>query len=272
MASVTLSHRLIDHRLNIPFLIDPSSGTFRAVPSIFDEQLQTLAGLEQHGTVSNFQPEVPWDHGQYSEQHTSAQQSPVDPSFWVQQLSSTEYGLSSCIGSIDKQAVPILIAKYISRLFREQAYLTKQTSNKLLPGCKIPGFKKLSDLRRHQRSHEAPRFFCRVRTCKAYTRGFKRKDNLTQHRRRVHEANARASVAASHDSKPSARAEPIEDEEMGNASPPLALVAIKDSFDSNLSPKEFLLAKLAELQAMRMKLTEEKDEEIRAVEKTLSLM
>ncbi|KAF7904116.1 hypothetical protein EAF00_001450 [Botryotinia globosa] len=59
---------------------------------------------------------------------------------------------------------------------------------------------------------------------------------------------------------------------MRNASPPPALVAIKGSFDSNLLPKEFLLAKLAELQAMRMKLIEEKDEEIRAVEKTLSLM
>lgn len=139
-------------------------------------------------------------------------------------------------------------------------------------GCRIPGFKKLSDLRRHQQSHEAPRFFCHIRTCKAHTRGFKRKDNLIEHRKRVHEANARASVVASHDSKPSARAEPIEDEEMGNASLPPALMAIKNGTDSNLSPKEFLLTKLAELQASRMKLMEEKDEEIRAVEKTLSLM
>ncbi|TGO85381.1 hypothetical protein BPOR_0402g00070 [Botrytis porri] len=59
---------------------------------------------------------------------------------------------------------------------------------------------------------------------------------------------------------------------MGNASPPSALVAIKDGFDGDLSPKEFLLAKLVELQASRKKLVEGKDEEVRAVEKTLSLM
>ncbi|KAM0138630.1 hypothetical protein ACHAP3_003494 [Botrytis cinerea] len=138
--------------------------------------------------------------------------------------------------------------------------------------CKVPGFRKLSDLRRHQHSHEAPRFFCPVRTCKAHTRGFKRKDNLTEHQKRVHEANARASMVASHDSKLSARAEPMEDEEMGNESPPLALMAIKDGFDSSLSPKEFLLAKLAELRASRKKWIEQKDEEIRAVEKTLFLI
>lgn len=79
-------------------------------------------------------------------------------------------------------------------------------------------------------------------------------------------------MVASHDSKPSARAEPIEDEEMGNESPPSALMAIKDGFDSNLSPKDFLLAKLAELRALRKKWIEEKDEEIRAVEKTLFLI
>ncbi|KAF7957485.1 hypothetical protein EAE96_003063 [Botrytis aclada] len=129
-------------------------------------------------------------------------------------------------------------------------------------GCKVPCFRKLSDLRRHQHSHEASRFFCPVRTCKAHTRGFRRKDNLTEHQKRIHEANARASVVASHDTKHGADAEPIEIEETRSLSPTSALVAIKDGFDSNLSTKECLLAKLAELRAQRRKWIEEKDEEI----------
>ncbi|TGO39429.1 hypothetical protein BHYA_0054g00250 [Botrytis hyacinthi] len=170
-----------------------------------------------------FYPKSPRNHDQYQEHHTSVQQSAVDPSHWVQHLSST---------GVDSIPDP-------------------QTGLSSLPRTNIT----------HQTDQQQTNF-----------KGFKRKDDLTEHRNRVHEANARASVVASHDSKPSTRAEPIEDEEMENASPSSALVAIKDGFGSNLSPKEFLLAKLAELQGMRMKLMEEKDEGIRAVEKTLSLM
>ncbi|TGO51028.1 hypothetical protein BOTNAR_0370g00070 [Botryotinia narcissicola] len=84
-------------------------GTFRTslmygwiAPSNLDEQVQILPGLEKDGTVFNFQPEIPWNHGQYSEQHASEQQGVADPSYWMQQLSSTGYGLSSRIGSIDQ--------------------------------------------------------------------------------------------------------------------------------------------------------------------------
>ncbi|KAF7907687.1 uncharacterized protein EAF01_005273 [Botrytis porri] len=101
------------------------------------------------------------------------------------------------------KSIAFKIHNQTSRLFPEQTSL-KQTSKELLPSCKTTGFKKLSDLRHHQHSHEAPRFFCPARACKAQIRGFKRKDNLTDHQKRVHEANARASVVASQDSKPSA--------------------------------------------------------------------
>ncbi|CCD51343.1 similar to transcription factor Zn, C2H2, partial sequence [Botrytis cinerea T4] len=56
--------------------------------SSFDEQLQTPE-LEQDGNHSDFQPRVSWNHCQYSENHTSAQQSTVDPLYWTEQLPST---------------------------------------------------------------------------------------------------------------------------------------------------------------------------------------
>ncbi|KAF7955431.1 uncharacterized protein EAE97_000690 [Botrytis byssoidea] len=157
----------IQTRLRVPVLVDPSFGTFRA----------------------DLTPEVPWDHEQYSEHYTSAQQSAADPSFWMQQLYST---------ATDSIQDPQPDLSSLPRTSISQTDKQETASN--------------------------------------------------------------------------ARAEPIEDEEMGNAIPPSALMAIKNGSDGNLSPKEFLLVKLAELQASRMRLIEEKDEEIRAVEKTLSLM
>lgn len=53
-------------------------------------------------------------------------------------------------------------------------------------GCKVLGFIKRTDLRRHRCSHEAPRFFRAMTTCRAHTKEFKRKGNLTEHQKRFH--------------------------------------------------------------------------------------
>lgn len=115
-----------------------------------------------------------------------------------------------------------------------------------MQNCKIPGFKKPSDLRRHQRSHEAPRFFCPMTTCSKHLRGFKRKDGLTQHQKRIHGTNSHTSVATPKCTARASSAASREDENMEGLSPVFVPAEMKNGLDIDLSPKDVLLAKLAE--------------------------
>ncbi|KAG4027789.1 hypothetical protein MFRU_027g00780 [Monilinia fructicola] len=156
---------------------------------------------------------------------------------------------------------------------RQQVPLNDQRIHKCTtPSCNTLGFKKLADLRRHQRSHEGPRFFCSVASCKAHTRGFKRKDNLTEHHKRIHGINP--SVAASTLKGTTQDTQAVST--MGEVREKSVLAVIstemKNGSDINAPAKDFLQAKLAELYASRERFIAEKDEEIRAVEITLSLM
>ncbi|TGO22252.1 hypothetical protein BPAE_0176g00170 [Botrytis paeoniae] len=240
-------------------LWDPGDEFSDSLP--FDNFPFALLGLEQCGPTFNYEPSGAWNTTQQvSDPFHTMQELPPE------RVSVTQASLLSLSqDSTDNQAVerPITLAQNTEDEERPHRCTAR--------GCNVRGFKKQTDLRRHQGIHGNPLFFCPVTTCKAHTKGFKRKDNLTEHRKRVHDANAGAYDVRADDLKQASRAASSEDEEMRNSSPASALVAIKDGFDSNLSPKEFLLAKLAELRASRRKWIEEKDEEIRAVEKTLSL-
>ncbi|KAF7862899.1 uncharacterized protein EAF02_010448 [Botrytis sinoallii] len=123
----------------------------------FDNFPFTLLGLDRCGTTFNYEPSDAWN----------ATQQVSDPFHTTQQLP----------------------------LERRQNTEDEERPHRCtVRGCNVRGFKKQADLRRHQGIHGNPLFFCPVTTCKSHTKGFKRKDNLTEHRKRVHDAIARASA------------------------------------------------------------------------------
>ncbi|KAI9646887.1 hypothetical protein NHQ30_004887 [Ciborinia camelliae] len=81
-------------------------------------------------------------------------------------------------------------------------------------------------------SHEAPRFFC------------PRKDNLTEHSKRVHGTDSHVSVATLKGTAQASRVVAREDEEMENSGPASAPTEMKSNAKASSPAQDFLLTKL----------------------------
>ncbi|RAL62239.1 hypothetical protein DID88_004809 [Monilinia fructigena] len=241
--------------------------------STLDEQLQIRPESEQHGITFESELVDPWNRDQYNEHRYLGSQTVLDSSYWMQHLPSTRsvqdtpsnlssFPQESTTQAADRQKAPL------KRSSTNNQRIHKCTT----PSCNALGFKKLADLRCHQRSREGSRFFCSVASCKAHTMGFKRKDNLTAHHKRIHGINSSIAVSTMHSTTQDTRAVSTKDEGREKSTLAETLTEIKNGSDINSPAKDFLQAKLAELHASRERLIAEKDEEIRAVELTLSLM
>ncbi|KAF7921224.1 uncharacterized protein EAE98_008650 [Botrytis deweyae] len=231
----------------------------------FDNFPFTLLGLDPCGITFNYEPSDAWNATQQvSDPFHTTQQLPPERANSVPVTQVSLPSLSQ--DSINSQTIERPITQAQNTEDEERPH--RCTAR----GCNVRGFKKQTDLRRHQGIHGNPLFFCPVTTCKSHTKGFKRKDNLTEHRKRVHDAIARASAVLADDSKQASRAVSSEDEEMEDS---ISVQVPKNMQNGSMvdSPaKSFLLAKLVELRTSRERFILERDGEIKAVETTLSLM
>ncbi|KAF5879705.1 putative c2h2 transcription factor protein, partial [Botrytis fragariae] len=259
--------RLVRPHTNIWFLCrpswDPGDEFSDSLP--FDGFSFAFLGLERCGTTFNYEPSDAWNPTQQVSDpfHTMQQLRPER----ANSVPVTQVSLPSLSqGSTDNQAIerPINLAQNTEDEERPHRCTAR--------GCNVRGFKKQTDLRRHQGTHGNPLFFCPVTTCKAHTKGFKRKDNLREHRKRVHDANARASDVRADDLKQALRAASSEDEEMEDSSSVQVPANMQNGSMVDAPAKSVLLAKLVELRTSRERFIFERDEEIKAVETTLSLI
>ncbi|CAD6439509.1 856a7208-edee-425a-8036-ee9d5c0573be [Sclerotinia trifoliorum] len=133
--------------------------------------------------------------------------------------------------------------------------------------CTVDPFKSSRDLRRHQASvHGKPRFFCPVVTCRAHIKGFKRKDNLTEHRRRVHLPVLPSPAVTLETSTQGSQTPSFEDEEMEDWSLAPVQGEMENQSNDNSQTIAFVLRKLLGLHMSLKNI----DVEIRALEMTLT--
>ncbi|KAJ8064430.1 hypothetical protein OCU04_006769 [Sclerotinia nivalis] len=232
----------------------------------FDESQFAPPGFHQFGTTFDYDPQCPWNASQLL-----AFQCDLDSPTYMHQL---PLGRTNSLPDAQADPSPLLQVSTEHQADKQDTTLKQYTEDDRRPhkctiqGCRVRGFKNSIDLRRHQGVHGNPRFFCPVTTCKAHTKGFKRKDNLTEHKKRVHGTNSHSPVITLRTTKQGSRAASCEDEEMEDLSLAPTPVEMENGSNVNLPAKAFLLAKLAELRTSREKM----NGEIRAVEMTLSLM
>ncbi|EDN90704.1 predicted protein [Sclerotinia sclerotiorum 1980 UF-70] len=172
----------------------------------------TPSGFDQFGTTSNPELQLPWNAD-----HTLAIETAPGFSTHTQQ----------------------------QHLGRQRKENEQRPHKCTIQGCKVDPFKNPADLRRHKISvHGDPKFFCPVVTCKFHKKGFGRKDNLTEHKRRVHVPVLLSPVATLETTTQDLQTASFEDEDMDDWSLAATPGGMENRSNDNSPTIAFVLQRL----------------------------
>ncbi|APA08196.1 hypothetical protein sscle_03g029660 [Sclerotinia sclerotiorum 1980 UF-70] len=225
----------------------------------------TPSGFDQFGTTSNPELQLPWNAD-----HTLAIETAPGFSTHTQQQ---HLGRTNRLPHAQADRLPLLQSSAVHQAEKQDTTPEQRKENEQRPhkctiqGCKVDPFKNPADLRRHKISvHGDPKFFCPVVTCKFHKKGFGRKDNLTEHKRRVHVPVLLSPVATLETTTQDLQTASFEDEDMDDWSLAATPGGMENRSNDNSPTIAFVLQRLV---GLRMSL-QNIDLEIRALEMTLT--
>jgi len=145
-----------------------------------------------------------------------------------------------------------------------------------ISNCKVKDFGNAGDLKRHQRAvHGRRTMFCPVVTCKRHTKGFGRKDNWMEHLKRIHSLDSTSTPNTPQKQsfgEQNMQGILTEGSTTGSDDGDSDVEAVEMEGSSTPTEKSSLLAKLHELEALKVAAVAKFDGDIAALKRVLSFM